>query len=349
VDASPLLRRAPHPPLLRISEDPENLETALIWVRRFTEIEVFTGFLADVHAEVSGNAAAIHAACMDGLQPGERGWAAPGEVCRRVLGRSLSFILLHELFHFYCGHVDELRARSGDPSRAFCLDERHLGMAAAPQGAAEDEAFLTAYYREMEADNSAVQWMMLAAPWQPPAAEAATPRRGPRPRPAPPMLLRGAARILEFRVLLVTLWLMIRLMERKRGPAVRERGAEHPLPAARMLAGVATVHEAFAGIDGWKINAAGEKVRTLETVHVRRMRRFLRHVFKPVLRAFVTGMAPGDDGFQASPVWIALDTGNLLLGNEPVTEPGRQVKRVERLRPRMLARLEPFRYFNADG
>ena len=163
--------------------------------------------------------------------------------------------------------------------------------------------------------------------------------------------LHGESRIVAFRLLMATLWVTIRLFERKRSPELRERSAEHPLPAARVLAGVATLLEEFAAVEGWRLEPSGQKVQTLTDRDVVRIRTFLHRVLKPMLAAPWTeaDSGPDDDGFRSSPIWIARETGNLLLRKPPETEPGRELNRIERLRPRMLARLEEYRFFNFNG
>lgn len=347
IHASALLRRRPGTPTLRISTDPENRQTALIWPRARPEIEVFSGFLHEIRADVEANGEAVAAACL-GDVPAEQARAMQPALIGAVLHLSHSFVLLHELFHILCGHADESRQARG----ALALDEVHLGLDAPGAAPPADDEVLMAYYRELEADDTAIQWLIHAVPLEPLAPVLVSPASGRRAPRRSMGLSQGRARVVSFRMLLVTLWLMIRLFERKRGAALRAHGARHPLPAARLLAAIATALEEYARADGWRMDASsGKKVQTLEDRHVKSMRGFFRQVLKPVLVAPWAGLVVrlDDDGWETSPLWIAMETGNLLLQRPPETEPGMELERLERLRPRMLARLEAYRYFNLNG
>lgn len=347
IHASQLLRRRPGVPALRISEDPENARTALIWLRERPEIEVFSGFLRDIRADVEANAEAILAACL-GDVPAADAEAKRAALLDAVLHLSHSFVLLHELFHVLCGHADELRQARG----ALALDEVHLGLSddgAVPPG---DEAVSEAYYRELEADDTAIQWLIHAVPLDALAPVLVYPGSGRRAPRRSMGLSRGRSRVLSFRVLLVTLWLMIRLFERRRGAELRAHGARHPLPAARLLAAIATALEEYSAADTSRIDqATGKKLQILDDRHVILMRSFFREVLKPVLVAPWPGLVVrlDDDGWETSPIWIAMESGNLLFKRPAETAPGIELERLERLRPRMMERLEAYRYFNFNG
>jgi hypothetical protein len=347
IHASELLRRRPGVPTLRISEDPENVRTALIWLRERPEIEVFSGFLREIRADVDANAEAILAACLGDL-PAADAQAKRTALLEAVLHLSHSFVLLHELFHVLCGHADELRQARG----GLALDEVHLGLSSEDGSAPpDDDAVSEAYYRELEADDTAIQWLIHAVPLDALAPVLVYPGSGRRAPRRSMGLSRGRSRVLSFRVLLVTLWLMIRLFERRRGAEIRERGARHPLPAARLLAAVATALQEFAAADSWRMEASGKKVQTLDDHHVAPMRTFFREVLKPVLLAPWPGLVVrlDDDGWETSPIWIAMESGNLLLQRPAETAPGMELERLERLRPRMMERLAAYRYINFNG
>jgi hypothetical protein len=347
IHASPLLRRRPGGPTLRISEDPDDERTAVIWLRERPEIEVFSSFLREIRADVDANAEAILAACL-GDVPAVEAEAKRPALLDAVLHLSHSFVLLHELFHVLCGHADELRQARG----GLALDEVHLGLADRAAATASDEEVSEAYYRELEADDTAIQWLIHAVPLEPLTpvlVYSGSGRRAPRKSMG---LSRGRSRVLSFRVLLVTLWLMIRLFERRRGAKLRARRARHPLPAARLLAAVATALEEYSAADTSRIDrATGKKLQTLDDRHVILMRGFFREVLKPVLVAPWPGLVVhlDDDGWETSPIWIAMESGNLLLKRPAETAPGIELEHLERLRPRMMERLEAYRYFNFNG
>lgn len=351
LDGLPALRTPGRPQLL-FRGPSEQPMTAQILLREQPRIEFFAWFLDAMRDEILRNEVALTRACLPRDLRGARYGPMRGVFLECMSDAVASFALLHELFHLLCGHIEFSRANAG-LSGDYRFDEATLGLAPGAQGgsavAVDDDAVLAAYYVEIEADNTALQWWMQSPPL--PALGTLLERCGRVPATPDGRGLNAlpvSARRLAFRVLLAATWLSVRLMERARGASLRVVTRTHPFPAARLLAAVATLLEQYATLDEVRVDARGRKLRRMSRRDVGTITSFLRQVLKPALIAPwpVRDHDAAADGFETFPPWIVLDIRNLMLLAPAETEPGRQLERVEQARSWMTARLAPTRYLD---
>ena len=186
-------------------------------------------------------------------------------------------MILHEAYHIFGGHFDALDTLAGEA--AFRLDE--TGPAFSFDSRAPNPVPPNlAYFLELEADSSALQWLMqIAVPTTVQAfLDALEPGRD-AIEPDGLFDLEEPARSAVFRALLAAIWLVMLLLEsRRHGPS-----GTHPLSGARLLAATSTIMEQFAEIDV-SLSAEGRSAvldadQADDTIH------FLTEVVKPVALA----------------------------------------------------------------
>lgn len=273
---------------------------------------------------------------------------------RCIFDLSASFVLLHEVSHILCGHLGELWSSAKNKQRALPFDEAYLGMeadnvkdtAAAPFLA--DDMIFRRYYREIQADNTALQEIMRSSP-RAPIKDFLSILGLPPPQHTSSMAeMEGNGRIAAFRLLIATSWLIVRLVERKRDVKIRERCKEHPLPGARLLAAVCTVAEQFAELTELTIDEVGRKVQSLSSENAENLTIFLRQVMRPILKAPwpVRNTSAASEGYEVFSIWILKELGNILGQRGPETPPGKELERLDGLRREMNKRLAAHHYFN---
>lgn len=225
-------------------------------------VEVSRDFLREFRAGVRRELPALRAACLKGESAERKYPMKDAQLVASVCDLAESFLILHELFHVCCGHVSWLRTRDRSTSRFVGYDEVRMGMAANTAALSPDsrlpkeslrssrrrnaishppEGLEAAYYREIEADNSALQWLMRS---NTPLDFGAL--RGPIFRNSAGgsgsiLQLDGASRIVAFRLLVVAVWLVTEVLERGRARAQSDRPSTsvlgpsepHRLPSIR--------------------------------------------------------------------------------------------------------------------
>lgn len=351
----PRIIRLPKMPDLVFLDDQEKRWTAQLLLKK-PVIRISRSFLGDIQGAVEKHAQVLTRACLIDLDPNSKTHDAEARLLPCVLDATASFVLLHELFHMFCGHWDVLRSRPSEGNQSLSLDEASLGLAETnsrdrTRARAEDDDLLPsrcAYYVEMEADNTALQWLMQAAPPDSLAAllSALWPNESNEPLTSIADL-DGPARILVFRLLFAASWLVVLLIEQKRPEALLKDTRSHPLPAARLLAGMFTLMEQFAELDNAFIGESGYKTLTLSDREVEDMVLCLRKVIAPVLKAPwpASDPASASEGLVAFSPPLITELRNILLQKPPETKPGDELEKIEQLRLEMATRFRPYRYF----
>lgn len=320
------------------------------------KVYVSRAFIRELSAELRSSQVTLRSSCLPDANPRHAAQLEP-LIAEIVLDLSASFVVLHELFHVLNGHTADLMAASKRRRRRLSLEEAaHLValrldvMAVSPTAgspAAKDE-MLHAYYLEVEADNSALQWLMQAVPISSPlralidlvsaddigALEIA-------------QLPDGWGRVLAFRALLTALTVTVRLLERQRGDATRAPTPGHPYPMARLFAGAFTIMQQFAEITDMEVDADGAQRRRLSRLEAKDMRTFFEMIVRPLVSAPWAQRDPAAaaDGFEIHGPRISAELANLLLGRGPQTEPACELLRIQRLRDLMNRRLARHRCF----
>lgn len=351
----PRMIRMPERPTLLFTEDPKNEKTAELLLRK-PVIQVYQGFLDDIQETIEKHAQVLSQACLKDLVPNLKAHEADTQLLACVLEITASFVLLHELFHILCGHWDVVRSLAPDVHQALSLDEASLSMGETTSDAIASRIETNdapspchrSYFLELEADNTALQWLMQAAP--PNTLTTFLSALWPNGFHEPPGAvadLEGSARILVFRLLFAASWLVVLLMEQKRPEALLKKTRSHPLPAARLLADTFTLMEQFAELDSTFVGESGYKTLTLTDQESQDMVRCLREVIVPVLKAAwpVNHSSAVREGLVAFSPFLITELRNILLQKPPESRLGDELEKIEMLRREMTDRFQPHRYF----
>lgn len=316
------------------------------------EVEINDGLLSDLFDSLDSNDLPLMAAVLWPMEEGDDPlFLPPQSVLETLFELSVHFVLHHELFHVLCGHLDLDRAVSLHGGRRI-LSERlsHLTM---DRGKASPNDRLRAYFLELEADASAIEWMLERLSFTSLLHHLETlgwdvGSQGQWPGTLAG--LRGRSRILAFRFLITAVWIVIALMEANRDGA--DFGT-HPLPAARLIAAIKTAMVWFCSTGDLSLLPNGEMHWKLSDADLPVIDTFLHQVVRPVLTNLQDFPDPETaaslalpSGDQRSNHAVALfdDIARLLANQPPHGAGARQLKRVEALRIEMMQELSSFRY-----
>lgn len=262
------------------------------------------------------------------------------------------FVMHHELFHLLCGHLDQHIASA--PGRHIALDETHTALHASVStpfdGPMTAERELSLFI-ELEADNSALQWLadrcaigdfMTVLPSM---ADGAVPIS----RAAP------ADQAVAFRLCFAAVWLVLLLFERS--GASEQPSATHPWPSARLLALLMTLMPYY--VQGVVISEdeQGQRFTVLNDDTLGPTKAFLLDVVRPAMK-FVVAHADGDRIVsryeKADPkrsdlfADVLRDLKALLLDDEVTTPGGRQVLTMLQKRRHYADLFSSYRYLTAS-
>ncbi len=308
-------------------------------------IQVSRRFTHDLSAEFRSNWRMLRSSCLtDATAPvAARLWPEVGE---SIVQLSTSFVVFHELFHVLNGHTAYAMVRSKGKPRQLAFGEAAQKVARekkgkAPPSAAETKRMLEAYYLELEADDTALQWMMQGVPLSPALVRLVELVSGQVAARDIAALDNGWGRVLAFRAMIAALVVTVRLLERQRGDETRTPALTHPYPMARLFAGAFTVMEQFADITRAENGGDGAKIVRLSADEAEDLDTFLRMIARPIVSApwAARDSTAADDGFEVLGPLVVTEIKNIILGRNPETEPVSQLLRIQRLRKAMTKRL----------
>lgn len=339
IKADSRLVGSPPAPSFELVDDP-SLHVAQIKLLNPPAIEVASSFVDEVQSEIQTHLSDVCQAVLFGLDFDHSDPIAGQYVSKALLEQATSFVNLHELFHILSGHIDDLKQRKGQTH----YGEASLGMAKGT--AATEEEIDESYYREFEADDCAIQ-CMTQLPMQEEIIDFLTAieiddEDGLLTHRL--MDSEGIPKMMGFRVVGVAAWLIIRLIESKREKQIQEAFDDHPLPEARLLSCLTTLQEEYADLSAEVVD--GEERRTVETTdeQSRRIVEFAEWVMKPMMLQ-LPPMYESGDRLPLGLLEIGYDMNSLMFGGEMQTDAGREVLRLQSMRSRMEARLQPLRYY----
>jgi hypothetical protein len=268
----------------------------------------------------------------------------PAEVLELFREFTSTFVILHEIFHLIAGHVGWILRKQS----SLGFDEQGLGLQSKPNRQREASSYLPysaaadAYLLESEADCTAAQWMILSMS-QP------TLQRLLGTRTRTIMTFPKQRRVVAFRLVVASLWLVIRRMESARRKIIENSSKTHPLPATRAFIVFGECLRAYSVVGDVRYDSRGGGQHTLSGEDVRSMDEFLKKVLRPVLQS---DWNPGSESLPPSSLEAQLlhyfpDFANHLLNRPVETAVGREMLRMERTRFRMDRSLRPFRYYRA--
>lgn len=251
---------------------------------------------------------------------------------------AVHFVLLHELYHVYSGHLAYSRKNFG----LNCVSEAKLGLSEGATGLDE----VTAYYLEFEADSNAVTSLLSHVRFE------GLHRQAGRYSELDESIssvheMDGQARAYGFRMVLAAVLITGALIE-----ANRRNSLKHPLPAARLLSLAATSMAWYAELDAMQPEVSGAFSQMLSDKQIASLEDFLFQVVKPIfvmLWEFPDVATSERLGLYSK----TSNAGKLLIDlkaltfNEPLNTPaGHQIERIERAQKGIKAALSPCRLFS---
>jgi hypothetical protein len=298
-------------------------------------ITVPIGFAKGLHDEVQRLSDQLPLLAFDS-PPSSRD--AAKQTLELVESFSVSFILLHEIFHLIAGHAGWVNRRSGSLS----FEHGQMGLPLSYAASKSYAAAAKAYLLESEADCSAIQWMCQVL-------HPVLLHRLLETQNRPIQFLSGRNRANAFRILLASIWLAIRRLESAREELLRNNSKTHPLPTTRVFGAFGTLLMHYSRISNVRYDSDGGAQHKLSETDITSIRRFLRIVLGPVLKCDWnperTGLPP--DSLEAQMRFYLRDWANHLLNKPVTTVVGRELLRMEKERFRMHRSLSRFRYYSA--
>ena len=333
---------------LEVIDTPVITMTAQIWPERPPRIEISRQFVSEVARLINLQQDLIVKSCLDGIEYDSSDVATTNLIAEIANELLMSFVILHEIFHVLCGHVDERVASSGETKLAF--EEHTLNVGEGANGIYDSpvspkQVDRESYYMELEADNCALQ-CLFQLPLPIASIEMLSCFKDENEATESTSIdeCGGVRKLVGYRLLLVVIWQMIQIMEARRGPYLRKRFVDHPYPGARLLAAISTILEGFAGL---AVDKAGDRTLTLDEHTSSDMKLFNEEVLKPVLKQDWPVRSETDalSGVETFPFWVAKETLNLLKQQEPETDSGRELEELNSVRRLMVERMSNYRYY----
>ena len=296
-------------------------------------VEMNRGTLEVLHQSIVGSSADIVSAVM----PTDKIDIDADQLLTSVYDVAIHFILLHELYHIYEGHLDFLSQLRG----------RH-SLAEVEQCFTGDDPVLdlnTAYYLEMEADGSALVSLLTHVSFQS-IVEQASSVSHVNTEHAFVQDLTDEARLFGYRIIACAVWMVGALMETS-----RPKGSRSVLPIARMLSMISTLMSWFIEANELVENEHGELIQRLNDQQPALIARFLNEVAKPVIVAlwqFPGSAADTNTALFRTPIELEqfLRDMQSLIGRQPPSSPfAQQIITSESLRSTLEKQLAPYRYF----
>ncbi len=339
------LRRSVDPPTLEFTNAVESTRVAEIGsdVGGRRTIRISELFVADLEEEIASLRESLVEACLSGIAE-QADLEVRNLTAACLFDFAISFLLMHELHHLLGGHIEAFGTKTA--AGFGSCDESAFGLptACSSRPPEEHDALHRRYYLELESDDTALQVVMQASALSF-AVAALTTRLERTPDTATQAVFESYddARLVLFRAALASFWTMIGMLERRQPSGGSRDASTHPLPAARLLAGVCTIAEQFAelraniGVDGMKSCVLGEdEAAAIQT--------FARSVLGPILRVSLR-VGGNDAPAGLREVAFLRELGATLTNKHATTPFGAELIAIQRLRPRMTAILRVHRYF----
>jgi hypothetical protein len=251
---------------------------------------------------------------------------------------TVTFIILHEMFHLVAGHAGWVNRRS----RSLSFAQGQMGLPLSYAASQSYAPTAKAYLLESEADCSAIQWMcqvLMPVSLQRLLGTHITNIQ----------FFSGEHRVIAFRILLASVWLAIRRLESAREELMRNNSKTHPLPTTRVFGAFGTLLMHYSRISNVRYDADGGAQHRLSGADVAAIQTFLKRVLGPVLKCDwnpKSAVLP-PESLEAQMRFYLHDWANHLQNRPVKTVVGRELIRMERERFRMHESLAPFRYYIA--
>lgn len=256
------------------------------------------------------------------------------------------FVIHHELFHLLCGHLDQQIEASGQ--KRLSINETPGTPWSAPARATISSGSALSLYIEMEADNSALQFLVDRCAIADLAAVFPSLKEG----QGTLSTLEGPIKAPAFRLLFAAVWLVLWLFEDLRDGAA---SISHPWPSARLLALLFTLLPYYADMASDPEDADGERFAVLTEHTAALATEYMLEVVSPAMK-FVLALADDDQVVQQfrepdlsrSDLFadVLLDLKSLVFGDKVMTPGAQQLLELERRRGEFTRLFAPYRYFS---
>jgi len=266
-----------------------------------------------------------------------------------VFDLAFNFILQHELNHLFCGHFDYLRNTKGLALDEFSMSES-LGLLA---GESDDE-WVKAYYLEVEADGTAIEWMLERLVFGQLGRDFSQLLGDRAPDNCAITDLPESCRDIGFRYLLTAVWIVITLMESNRSESAKEHSATHPLPAARMITAINLLMLYYADINDFRMPDTGEMFVSATENERKSMVAFISNVLRPVVRGFISLEATHSHSDLVIPygganpaediALLLIDMLSMFKNETPDSAVMEQVAKIEGVRHELLTLINEYRF-----
>jgi hypothetical protein len=309
-------------------------------------VEIGDGFVSQLLASIERLDEQQIALIVGSKRRNARDVLDPGAVRAVLYAVAEKFVLCHELFHVLCGHLDHRIKSSGGSDLAldeFALAEE-TGARASDYDRSPAELDL-AFFRELEADDTAVQF--LAGMSRIEELAALIPALDPEPDLS--SMPKGQGRLLAFRLLFAALWQVVLLFETSRPP--KREPTVHPFPASRLMSLLFTLMPYYLIDEETPEYELGERVRLTEKT-AELAREYMRAVVQPAMLFALsqnhrydaaTGPAESDPGESSLFGDTLRDLKALIVDAEVQTPGGRQLRKALEQRAEHVRALRPFR------
>ncbi len=162
-------------------------------------------------------------------------------------------------------------------------------------------------------------------------------------------------KILAFRIVLVSVWLVINLIEAERNQNARRDTMSHPLPAARLFSVLGTLMTSFLSLDDVRTEADGKQFARVEDKEAEHIEVFLKEIVAQVCSALANtpnsatvsrlAMCPAQSDNASNAITVIVGDLIAMLANQTTQTAGAsQLEAMEALRPEIAELLRGERY-----
>ena len=307
-------------------------------------VEMTDGLIFGILESIENNRKKINGAIEDSTKGSE---VLPTKKSEMLLDTvyelSFHFISHHEIFHYVCGHLNYDINKNINILKPRSHSESSLGLGAS-ENKIDEEALLRAYYLEMEADSTAIEWLIEKVIFTSLQKEIVTcfdlEDNSDENFDTTIHNMDPKFRIFCFRYILVSIWIVIILMESNKDKKITSQEYSHPLPATRLLGVLSTLVLWYARIDKGEMTPSGTSTIVLTDEQRESVFEFIQSIVSPVAinlfdfqdsDIFTKIVKPISIENSAEGVAIFLqEFVRLITKQEPQTEAGKQFREIEK-------------------
>jgi len=265
-----------------------------------------------------------------------------------VYDLSLQFVLHHELFHLLCGHID---FKKGNYKLSEINESSEITDGIKKW---DDKDELRFYFREMEADNSSIVWLINKLIFGSVNKTLIQYDVVDSDFNKSIIDLDGVAKSIGYKMLFIAIWLVISLIERDRVDAEEAQRKTHPYPSARIISCIHTIIEIYAELSVSRVSMDG-RFANLTDQNRSLITEFFDGIAGPFcifFRGFpdastvdIKLKSIDDFNLNNDVMKIFKESSNIFFNRSANTLEGLQLNLIETVRIEMIDALRSYRYF----